>query len=81
MIEFEDLFDDLEKRYSIMVVLPKADNFVVEDFYGDIYDYYDRIEKHQKLGYKIIRQNDDETLLRNDTDEVLIQLIDEDIFN
>ena len=76
MIDFEELFDDLEKRYSIMVVLPKVDNFVVEEFYGDIYDYYEKVEKHEKLGFKIISQKDDETLLKNGDSEVLIKLME-----
>jgi len=80
MNDFEELFDDLEKRYSIMVVLPKADNFVAEDITGDIYDYYDRIEKHTKLGYEIINQKDDEVLLKNGDSEVLIKLMEIDDF-
>jgi len=80
MNEFEELFDDLEKRYSIMIVLPKADNFVVEDITGDIYDYYEKVEKHTKLGYEIINKKDDEVLLKNGDTEVLIKLMEVDDF-
>jgi len=63
-----------------MVVLPKADNFVVEEFYGDIYDFYEKVEKHIKLGYEIISQKDDEVLLKNGDSEVLIKLMEIDDF-
>ena len=80
MIDFEELFDDLEKRYSIMVVLPKADNFVAEHTTGDIYDFYEKVEENEKLGFKIISQKDDEVLLKNGDNEVLIKLMELDDF-
>ena len=74
MNELYEVFDELNFEYEIMVILPKANNFVVEHFTGDYKDFEEKINEHLECGFEIVDKKENEVLLKKNNTEVIIKI-------